>query len=485
MVQAGEDDRARPLLEAAPRLYETLASQAGSSGSSKIALAPEVILSIKSLTIVRISWYRDGNAMSPGSVNDTILIAGGGIGGLAAAVGLARLGFRLEVFEQAEDFHEVGAGVQLGPNGTRALAALGLKAQVDRYSWQPDALVMRDAFNAEDIYRLPLRDGFLRRFGEAYRVIHRADLMELLLEECRRFPSIALHTGSRAAGFEDHGNEVTLTLEDGRQAQGIALIGADGLRSVVRQGIVGDGQPRPPQLVVYRGVIPRRELPDVLWSPDVIMWAGPGADFVQYPLRSGELFNLVATFLPEPGLDLNDLRGNRDELMRPYRGYRPEVQRLLELLTVERKWLVTDRAPVRNWARGRATLLGDAAHPMLQYMAQGACQAIEDAVQLTQEVERNHNDLASAFRAYSDARHDRTARVQLGARRFVQVCQARGRFALARARYFQWRTADQAFDRLTWLYRPATAAPHPAAVTPDPAHADRKLRARGDNDDAP
>jgi 2-polyprenyl-6-methoxyphenol hydroxylase-like FAD-dependent oxidoreductase len=402
--------------------------------------------------------------MSLGSISDTILIAGGGIGGLAAAIGLARLGFRLDIFEQAEDFHEVGAGVQLGPNGTVALAALGLKAEVDRYAWQPDALVMRDAFNAEDIYRLPLRDGFLRRFGEAYRVIHRADLLELLLEQCRKSSSIALHTGSRVAGFEDHGDGVTLTLEDGRQAEGIALIGADGLHSVARQSIVGDGQPRPPQLVVYRGVIPRQELPDGLWSPDVIMWVGPGADFVQYPLRSGELFNLVATFLPEPGLDLTDLRGGRDELMRPYRDYRPEVQRLLELLTVERKWLVTDRAPVQNWARGRATLLGDAAHPMLQYMAQGACQAIEDAVQLTKEVERSRSDLASAFRAYSGARHERTARVQLGARRFVQVCQAGGRSALARARYFQRRTAEQAFDRMAWLYGPAATAPAAAGA---------------------
>lgn len=383
-----------------------------------------------------------------------VLVAGGGIGGLAVAVGLSRLGFRVGIFEQAEDFREVGAGVQLGPNGIRALLRLGFREEVERYAWRPGALVMRDALSGDEITRLPLTDGFVQRFREHYCVIHRADLLMMLIEKCKADPAIQLRTSARVVSFAEDGAGVSIELSNGQRARGVALIGADGLRSVVRQGIVNDGPPRPAHHVVYRGVVPRNLIPDELWSPDVVMWSGPKADFVHYPLRRGELFNLVATFRSDRELDPTDIQGSREEMMKPFQGYRSEVGRLLELLTAERKWSVTDREPIKNWSRGRVTLLGDAAHPMLQYLAQGACQALEDAVQLSDEVERRPEDLESAFQAYANARYLRTARVQITARYFIDVCQAGGMFAEVRAKVFARRSLEQAYDGVAWLYSP-------------------------------
>ncbi|SJM93490.1 FAD-dependent monooxygenase [Crenothrix polyspora] len=380
-----------------------------------------------------------------------VLIAGGGIGGLAVGGALAELGFRVTILEQADDFREVGAGIQIAPNGIRALAALGLMGRIRPFAWSPTALVMRDAFTATDIVRIPLGDGFLKRFDDPYMVIHRADLLAVLLDACKKNPLIQLETGTRAIGFSE-GTDVTLHLADGRELHGDILIGADGLRSAIRQSLINDGAPLPPRYIVYRGVIPRTALPDELWSPDVIMWTGPDADFVHYPLRTGELFNLVATFKAGKELNPEDIAGTRDDLMTPYANFRPEVQRMLALLTTERRWMVTDRDPVSGWARGSVALIGDAAHPMLQYMAQGASQALEDVVRLVSAVRAEPDDIPSAFAAYAASRYYRTARVQFSARQMIELCQVSGLMAGLRARYFGNRTEQQLHDGLAWLY---------------------------------
>lgn len=382
----------------------------------------------------------------------SLLIAGGGIGGLAAGHALARLGFSIRILEQADDFREVGAGVQVAPNGVRALQALGLGEEISRFAWKPTALVMRDAVKGEDVVRIPLGGDFLARFNTPYCVIHRADLLEVLLAACRNQPRITLETGARIQGVELGLNRAAVTLADGKRHSADALIGADGLRSVVRQFVAGDGTPPPPRYVVYRGVIPRSELPDDLWSPDVVMWSGPGADFVHYPLRSGELFNLVATFKARRNLDYQQITGDRQEMVEPYEGHRPEIQRLLQLLNSDRRWMVTDREPVRDWCKGVAVLIGDAAHPMLQYMAQGACQALEDSVELAACVSESPEDLAGAFQIFRNRRYLRTARVQFSARQMIEMCQATGALAELRAAYFQRRTPAQFYDSLAWLY---------------------------------
>lgn len=384
----------------------------------------------------------------------SILVAGGGIGGLAAAAGFANMGFKVQVFEQADDFREVGAGVQIGPNGSRALQQLGLLKDFNKWAWRPPELLMRDAFSGDDIVRIPLGDEFVSRFDHHYAVIHRADLLGLLLEECRRNPNINLTTSSRVEDIEEGSKGVAVRLADGSRHEADALIGADGLRSSVRRHIVNDGQPPAPKYIVYRGVVPREKIPDDIWQPQVVMWTGPNADFVHYPLRSGELFNLVVTFKADRTLDPTDISGSRDEMCKPYDGFHPTVHRMLELLPADRKWMVTDRTPVKGWSRGPMTLIGDAAHPMLQYMAQGACQALEDVAQLMDDVVATSGNLPTAFEQYADKRYLRTARVQFSARQMIEMCQVSGLLADLRAKYFGGRSPKQLYDGLAWLYSP-------------------------------
>ncbi|MGI6855891.1 FAD-dependent monooxygenase [Mesorhizobium sp. 1B3] len=383
-----------------------------------------------------------------------ILVVGGGIGGLAVAFVLAGMGHQVRVFEQAPNFEEVGAGVQLGPNGVRALDEIGLRAELERCAWTPAALMMRNGYSAIDDISLPLTDCFVERFGNPYLVVHRADLLQLLLDACAGSPLIELNTGAQVVAVGQRDDGVVLSFADGTTAGGAALIGADGLRSVVRKKIVGDGDPPPPRLVVYRSVISRDKIPDELWSANVVMWSGTRADFVHYPLRRGELFNLVATFEPDYDLDPTAIGGSREDLLKPYLDFSPGVKQLLELVDVSRRWMVTDREPVERWSDGRIVLLGDSAHPMLQYMAQGACQALEDVVQLGREVASSPADLESAFSRYAKARYLRTARVQAAARYFVDVCQAGPVLSQVRKTYFDRAPVAQIYDDLAWLYAP-------------------------------
>lgn len=379
------------------------------------------------------------------------IVAGGGIGGLSIAYALAQKGHEIAVLEQATDFTEVGAGIQLAPNGMRALADLGLADPVMPYAWKPEALRMRNGYTGAPIVKLPTNAEFAQRYRAPYCVVHRADLLSILLDACQAETRIDLQTGARVEGYEAANGGVSVRLSSGETVEGDALIGADGLRSAVRQKIVGDGAPEKPRHVVYRGVVPRHIIPDALWCQDVVMWCGDGADFVHYPLRSGELFNLVVTFRSPIELEPDDIEGSLEDMTAPFSGFAPEVHELLRHLPHERRWLVSDREPVANWADGNAVLLGDAAHPMLQYMAQGACQALEDSAELAASLSR-HSTIDEAFRAYSHKRYLRTARVQLSARRFIEVCQAGPVFDQVRDHYFKHRPVEKLYQAIDWLY---------------------------------
>jgi salicylate hydroxylase len=390
--------------------------------------------------------------MRTGSEPLPILVAGGGIGGLAAAIGLARSGHRVRVFEQASDFGEIGAGLQLGPNGLRALEYLGVGRVIRSLSWEPEAWLLRDGLTGEVITRIVVRGAFPARFGQSYIVLHRADLLETIFNACIAHPHVTLERRSRVTSFRDDGESVTVELEDGRSARGAALIGADGIRSAVRQQIIGDGAPPVTGLVAYRAVLRHSEVPEDLWSSDVVMWAGPKADIVHYPLRGGSLFNLIATYRAETTPDVADIAGDRDALFANFRGYGSHVMRFLDMVDTERRWIPCYREPTRGWSRGRATLLGDAAHPMIQYLAQGACQALEDAVRLAQEVARAPGDFAAAFAAYEAARGLRTARAQLTAKYFEQLFHLEGVLAEMRAQFLRSRSVAQICDSFAWLY---------------------------------
>ena len=394
---------------------------------------------------------------------------GGGIGGLAAALALARRGRPVRVFDQGTEFKEIGAGIQLGPNVYRMFEALRLTEAIERYSVHPDNLVMMDAITGEEVIRLRVgADAFQERFGGyRYGVIHRGDLHQVLLDACIAECGIELQTLKKGERFEDLGDRVLLHLEGGERVEGCALIGADGLWSRIRAQMLADGKPRVSGHIAYRAVLPRAEVPDDLWQNNVVLWAGPKTHLVHYPLRGGELYNLVAVFHSDRYEEGWDVFGDTDELHRKFANERPEVKRLLDKINVWKMWVLCDREPVRHYSQGRVTLLGDAAHPMLQYLAQGANMAIEDAVVLAAYGEISGWDFARAFRWYEDARYLRNARVQTTARYYGDIYHASGVVREVRNWFLAPGPkadpgAKPSFEGVAWLYdgiRIPSAAP--------------------------
>lgn len=380
------------------------------------------------------------------------LVVGGGIGGLACALALARKGFAVRLFEQQGEFREAGAGIQLGPNMFKALERLDLKEAVLADAWQPAAQEMRCALTGKSVTRIPLEDEFRAKFHEPYGVTHRHDLLAAFLAACKREPLIVLDTGKRIEGHVDHGDRVTVTLEGGEEVEGTALIGCDGVWSRVRAQIVGDGAPIVSGHIAYRAVLKRDEVPADLWHEDVVLWAGPRTHLVHYPLRRGELYNLVAVFHSKQYVEGWNAEGDTALLWKHFEGQRPEVLRMLERIETWRMWVLCDREPVKDWSKGRVTLLGDAAHPMLQYLAQGANMATEDAVVLAEQVAARPDDLPSAFRAYQEARYKRTAWVQIMARIYGELYHAEGVKAELRNDSLGARTPQDAYKGAEWLY---------------------------------
>lgn len=387
--------------------------------------------------------------------NPPFLIAGAGIGGLACALALARRGFEADVVEQAPEIREIGAGIQFGPNGFRMMERLGLRNAVDHLAVFPDDLVMMDSVSGEEVTRIPVGQPFRDRFHYPYALIHRADLHSVLLEAVRATGRVRIHPGQRLDRFEDHAGGVRIATEEGLTFEGAALIGADGLWSKVRNELVGDGKPRVSGHIAYRAVLPIADVPERFRKNTMILWAGPKNHLVQYPLRGGELFNLVAVFHSDRYDEGWNCEGDKEELHRRFTGTCETVQTLLGKIQTWRMWVLCDREPVSNWSRGRVTLLGDAAHPMLQYLAQGACMAIEDAVKLADIVAAEGDDIAGAFRMYQSARYLRTGKVQMLARLYGEFYHANGVKRELRNQMLSGRTPEQAYESVAWLYEDA------------------------------
>lgn len=356
------------------------------------------------------------------------LVLGGGIGGLAAALALAKRGCGVRLFEQGAELKEIGAGIQLGPNVYHMFEVLGLTDAIERWSAHPENLIMMDALTGEEVTRMPIGSAaFRQRFrGYPYGVIHRGDLYQVLLEACRAEKNVELNDRRKGLSFEDRGDRVVLRMEGGEAIEGACLVGCDGLWSRVRAQILGDGKPRVSGHIAYRAVLPRAEVPDDLWQNNVVLWAGPKTHLVHYPLRRGELYNLVAVFHSDRYEEGWDVYGDTGELTRKFENERPEVKRLLEKIDVWKMWVLCDREPARRWSKGRASLLGDAAHPTLQYLAQGANMAIEDAAVLAAYAANTGFAWEQTFRLYEDARYKRTARVQIMSRYYGDAYHAAG-----------------------------------------------------------
>ncbi|HEY6258347.1 MAG TPA: FAD-dependent monooxygenase [Xanthobacteraceae bacterium] len=391
----------------------------------------------------------------------TVVIAGAGIGGLTAALAIARQGYRVVLLEQAERLEETGAGIQLSPNASRVLIALGLRERLAAHVSTPQELTVANARSGRVLARAPLGGEAEQRYGAPYWIIHRADLQAALREAVAANPDIVLRLGSQVDDFAAHDNGVTVAARSGRETieeHGVALVGADGLWSRVRRRL-GHEAPRFAGCAAWRALVPADAVVCEFSVPAVNLWFGRGAHLVYYPVKGGRLINVVAIMRDdwrEPGWSAP---GDRDEILRRFHGraWRGPPREIVGAADRWLKWALYDAAPLPHWGRGCVTLLGDAAHPLLPYLAQGAAMAIEDAAGLGQcigqaSLGQASGGLAPALRLYERRRLARTARAQREARRNGAIYHMSGLAGFARTLALSAIGGERLISRYDWLY---------------------------------
>ncbi|OYO20504.1 3-hydroxybenzoate 6-hydroxylase [Enemella evansiae] len=390
-----------------------------------------------------------------------MIVVGGGIGGLGAAYALSRAGLRVRVLERGASFGEVGAGIQLAPNCTRILNDYGLLDEARSLGVVPDAMVMRDALDGDELTRLDLRD-LERRYGFPYLVIHRSDLHAMLLRACER-SGVELVTSARVIGYDSAGERATVTLADGTEQQAPAVIAADGLHSVARRLLVDD-QPVSSAYVSYRGTVPTSEPRGAAVDlSEVVVHVGPRCHFVHYGLRGGELLNQVAVFESPKALAGEEEWGTPDELDTAFSHTSEFIQEGLPYMWRNRWWRMYDRDPIMTWVHGDIALLGDAAHPPLQYIAQGAIMAIEDGWVLGEHVQRNRRtdgsvDWPTTLAAYQAVRAEHCRRVVSTSREWGQLWHLDGQERELRNEILRARDTYD-YSMTDWLYGPTALFP--------------------------
>jgi 2-polyprenyl-6-methoxyphenol hydroxylase-like FAD-dependent oxidoreductase len=356
-----------------------------------------------------------------------VLIVGGGIGGVTAALCFARQGIDVDVFEQANQFGEVGAGIQLSPNASRVLHDVGLEDALRAVAFLPDGVEMRDWKSGKVLTGNPLGASALAAFGAPYYHVHRADLMQVLVAAARASSRITLHTNARVDRIAQSPTQASVEVA-GTRHHGDVVVGADGIRSVVRTELFGAESPTFTGCVAWRALVPVDRLPSAHIRPMSTAWWGPGKHFVHYYVRRGELVNCVCV-VEKAGWEVESWteRGDHAELKRDFAGWHRDLQTLIDAIDKDTcfKWALFDRPPMQRWSEGRSTLLGDACHPTLPFMAQGAAMAIEDGAVLSRCVGQG-GDVAESLRRYETLRRERTARIQAGSRRNATLFHLRG-----------------------------------------------------------
>ncbi len=383
----------------------------------------------------------------------TILVAGGGIGGLATALGLARAHFKVIVLEKAPELGEIGAGIQIAPNGFRCFDVLGIGEAARAVAVQIEKLRLMDAVDGREITQVDLGEPFRKRFGGPYAVVHRGDLHGALLRACRESSAIELRSGTEVLGYSQDERTITVRTMAGDGITGAALIGADGLWSRTREQLIGDGPPRISGHTTYRSVIPLERMPENLRWNAATLWAGPKCHIVHYPLSGWRLVNLVATCHNDAQEPAAGKLVSFDEVMYGFQHLHPEPQQIIHQGLDWRRWVLCDREPNAHWVDHRVALLGDAAHPMLQYFAQGACMALEDAVCVARMLAESPDEIPIALQRYRTQRLLRTTRVQIQSGAIGEhIYHPSGAHALLRNAIMSARSSEDYYEILAWLY---------------------------------
>ena len=383
-----------------------------------------------------------------------VLIAGAGIGGLTAALALLRSGIDVEVYEQAPELKEVGAGVQLAANGTRVLYALGVGEELKALSCEAQGKEIRHWQTGETWKLFDLGPASIERYGFPYFTVYRPDLLEVLARAVRRAKPDAIHLGARGAGFTQDDAGVTLQLENGATVRGDALIGADGVHSCIRQAVLGPDRPEFTGTIAWRGVVPMERLPKHMARMVGSNWVGPGGHIVHYPLRAGRVMNFVGVLeRSDWRIESWTARGTTEELASDYRGWHEDIQAFIRAIDTPYKWALMVRAPLERWTSRRVTLLGDAAHSMLPFLAQGAVMAIEDGFVLARALAQY--GVEEGLQHYETARRDRTRRTVEGSAANMHRFHNRALADPVEGKRFidrEW-TSQRIADRYEWLFR--------------------------------
>ncbi len=380
-----------------------------------------------------------------------VAIAGAGIAGLASAIAMARCGHRVTVLEQAVAIDEVGAGLQIGPNAAHALRELGVWDALQPNTFAPQHIVIRNGWTGRTLSRIDLVNRFERRFGAPYRVAHRADLIAALLQTAQSLPAICIRTDCPVAGYLKLDDSLSVDLAHAEPLPADALIGADGIHSRIRNTLLNDGPPDYAGHAIYRALMPSTDVPEATDRHSVTLWLCPGGHVVHYPVGAGRQMNIVAVADSRWVEDGWHTRAEPAEVASHYRDIAAPLRDLLAAPASWHKWAAADRRPVSRWGEGPVTLIGDAAHPCLPYLAQGAAMALEDAVTLGQHCSATDR-IETAFRNYEAARRLRTARVTRHSRTVGRLYHMRSLPALARNLVMAALPATLSLSTLSWLY---------------------------------
>ena len=386
-----------------------------------------------------------------------IIVVGGGIAGLAAALALGQQGQRVQLLEQADQIGTIGYGVQIGPNITPMMAQLGIADAVKKASYLPEQILLYEAYTGDQLAHIPLKTPeFHARYQQLpYIAIHRVDLHEILLAACKQQANVSLSQSTTVVDYAAEQDHVKVMTDQGEAMFGKALIAADGLRSKLRSRLNPSDAPRDTGYVAHRTIIPMKDAPASLQKRQgVTMWTGDGFHVIYYPLRNATELNLVLVVkLPEGVNNITDeaYKLHIDALMTQVT---PEARDAIGLMNLERRWAIADRTPIRHWSQGRMTLLGDSAHATLQSLAQGAGMAFEDAIVLAELVKKHGTDFSSAFKELQRLRFLRTSRVQLESRALWDVYHCAGVDAEVRTQQFKEKTPEDFYRCLDWLWTP-------------------------------